>query len=164
MSLSREERQKLILQYSEGPKRLASALARVPENARKWRPAAGKWSVHEVICHCADSEMNSAARIRFLLAENHPTIQGYDQDGWAENLGYHDHPIEAAFAMVEAARGNTMPLLRRLREEDWLREGVHSESGQYSVEKWMQIYADHLEVHSRQIERNLAAWQAAQAR
>ena len=24
----------------------------------KWRPGKGKWSVHEVVCHCADSETN----------------------------------------------------------------------------------------------------------
>ena len=66
--------------------------------------------------------------------------------------------------MVEAARGNTVPLLRRLTEADWRREGVHTESGHYTVEKWLQTYAEHLEVHSRQIERNLAAWQAAHPR
>ena len=92
MCPSPEERQKLIQQYADGPKRLASAFARVPEAARRWRPAAGKWSVHEVVCHCADSEMNAAARLRYLLAEEHPTIQGYNQDNWASRLAYHDHP------------------------------------------------------------------------
>jgi hypothetical protein len=43
----------------------------------------------------------------------------------------------------------------------WAREGRHTQSGRYTVLDWLRIYADHLEKHSRQIERNLEAWQAA---
>ena len=63
------ERERLIRQYAEGPARLRGALARVPEEARKWRPAPGEWSAHEIVCHCADSETNGAARIRYVVAE-----------------------------------------------------------------------------------------------
>ena len=160
MSLTPEQRQRLIQQYADGPGRLTSALAKVPEDARPWSPGPGKWSVHEVICHCADSETNAAARIRYLVAENHATIQGYDQDAWALRLDYRNHPLDAALALVRAARANTVPLLRRLPQEAWSRQGVHTESGPYSAENWLQTYADHLEVHARQIERSLAAWQA----
>ena len=38
--------------------------------------------------------------------------------------------------------------------------GEHTESGVYSDADWFRIYAEHLEIHARQIERNLAAWQA----
>jgi hypothetical protein len=34
------------------------------------------------------------------------------------------------------------------------------ESGRYTAEDWLNTYAEHLEKHSGQIERNLAAWQA----
>ena len=44
--------------------RFHDALNLVPDSAVKWRPAPGKWSAHEVVCHCADAEMNAAARIR----------------------------------------------------------------------------------------------------
>jgi len=40
----------------------------------------------------------------------------------------------------------------------WRRSGQHSESGPYAAEDWLAIYAEHLERHSRQIERNLVAW------
>ena len=48
------------------------ALAKVPPEALKWRPAPGKWSVHEIIIHCADSEANAHMRVRYLLAEKDP--------------------------------------------------------------------------------------------
>lgn len=39
-----------------------------------------------------------------------------------------------------------------------LATGQHSESGRYGAEDWLKTYAEHLEGHARQIERNLAAW------
>ena len=148
----------LIRRYAEGPARLRAALSKVPADALQWRPAPGKWSVHEVILHCADSETNAHMRIRYLLAETDPLIVGYDQDRWAGALDYHSLPLEPALATIEAVRNNTIPLLRRLTEAAWRRTGRHTESGPYGVEQWLKIYADHLEVHARQIERNLGAW------
>ena len=161
MSLARSERERLIQQYADGPARLESALARVPAAALRWRPAPGEWSAHEVVCHCADSETNAAARIRYVLCEPDPLVVGYDQSRWAVALDYHGHPIEAALATVLAVRANTAALIRRLPEDVWGREGRHTESGRYRAVDWLTIYAEHLEIHARQIEANLAAWEAA---
>ena len=154
------ERERLIRQYAEGPRRLRQTLAKVPAAARKWRPAPGEWSVHEVVCHCADSETNAAARIRYVVAEKDPLVVGYDENVWAVRFDYHSHPLEAALAVVEAVRANTAALIERLPEEAWAREGRHTESGRYTAEDWLRIYAEHLEEHARQIEKTFAAWQA----
>ena len=160
MALDPVERENLIRQYSEGPARFRAALAKVPGQARKWRPAPQEWSVHEVVCHCADSETNAAARIRYLVSENDAVILGYDENAWAVTLDYHSHPLEPALAVIEAVRANTVALLRRLPENAWSREGRHTESGRYSAEDWLRTYAEHLEEHARQIENNLDAWNA----
>ena len=164
MPLDRAKREALIQQFADGPARLRAALATVPSAALKWRPAPKEWSAHEVVIHCADSETNSFARIRFLVAEMAPTIQGYDQDKWATTFGYHDLPLEPALAVVDAVRASTTALIRGLPESAWTRSGRHTESGPYSAEDWLQIYADHLEGHARQIENNVAQWKAAQSR
>jgi len=96
------EREKLIQQYADGPRRLGEALAKVPAAARKWRPAPSEWSTHEVICHCADSETTSYSRIRYVLAEKDPLIVGYDQEEWARRFDYHTLPIEPALGAVFA--------------------------------------------------------------
>jgi hypothetical protein len=156
------DRESLIRRYQEGPALLRETLSQVPASALQWRPAPEKWSVHEVIVHCADSECNAHMRIRYLLAESDPLISGYNQDTWARVLDYHALPLEPAMATVEAVRANTVPLLRTLSEGAWKRMGRHTEHASYGVEKWMETYADHLEVHARQIERNLAAWRKQQ--
>ena len=164
MALDRPEREKLIQQYAEGSARLKAALARVPEEARQWRPAPEKWSAHEIVCHCADSETNAAARIRYLVSEQDPLIVGYDQNQWAATFDYHGHPVEPALAAVEAIRANTAALIRRLPDEAWTRAGRHTESGRYTAEDWLGIYAEHLEGHAQQIEKNLEQWRATQPR
>jgi hypothetical protein len=161
MGLRRGERERLIEQYAAGPARLRDAFERVPEAARQWRPAPDAWSAHEVVCHCADSETNAAARIRYLAAEKEPLILGYDEAMWARVLDYHAHPLDAALATVDAVRANTAALIRRLPEAAWARSGRHTESGPYTAEDWLRIYADHLEIHARQIEDNVAAWRSS---
>ena len=164
MGLDVAAREALIAQYAEGPGRLRRALARVPEEARAWRPAPGEWSAHEVVVHCADAETNAAARIRYVLAEKDPVVVGYHQSQWATVLDYDRHPLEPALAVVEAVRANTVVLLRQLPAEAWAREGRHTESGRYTAEEWLRLYAEHLEIHARQIEQNLVAWRAAPGR
>jgi hypothetical protein len=153
-----DQRASLIRRYADGPATLEKALAAVPPAAVQWRPAPGKWSAHEVVVHCADSETNAHMRLRYLLAEPEPLILGYDQDYWARAMDYHAHPLEPALATVRAVRANTVPLLNRLTEAEWRKTGRHTEHGSYGVEKWLEIYGEHLEVHARQIERNVAAW------
>lgn len=161
LTLTHAEREQLIERYAEGPTRLRAVLARVPAEVMQWRPAPGKWSPHEVACHCADSETCSAVRIRYVLAERQPRVDGYDQDEWARGFDYHAHPLELALATVDAVRANTTALLRRLPEAAWERAGTHSQHGRYSAEDWLRIYAAHLEGHAAQIERTLSAWHKA---
>jgi hypothetical protein len=158
-----EERAKLVDHYEAGPGLLREALERAPEEMRKWRPESDEFSVHEVIAHCADSETNSHGRIRYLMTEDNATIIGYDPPVWAEAFHYRDHPLEPAMTTVEAVRANTVPILRRASEEQWSQAGTHTESGRYSAEDWLQVYAAHCHDHARQIDAVVEAWRAAQA-
>jgi hypothetical protein len=156
-----EKRAAHIERYAAGPALLRAALAKVPDAALQWRPAPGKWSAHEVVCHCADSETISSTRIRHLVGEVRPTIQGYDQDRWAERFDYHALPLDLALAQIDQVRRWTADLVRRLPDSAWACEGVHTESGRYGAETWLAIYAEHLEVHARQLDRIVAAWATA---
>lgn len=158
--MTADERAVQIQRYADGPRLLREALASVPAEAIQWRPAPAKWSAHEVIVHCADSETNAAMRIRYVTAEPSPMIFGYDQDRWAQAFDYHALPLDVALAQVESVRRWTLELIRRLPESAWSRAGTHSEmpGRPYTAEKWLSIYAEHLEVHARQIRRNADAW------
>ena len=76
-----ESRQALVEKYREGYRVVSDALRGISDRELDARPAPGRWSAREIVHHLADSEMTSAIRLRRLLAEDRPMIQGYDQDG-----------------------------------------------------------------------------------
>jgi hypothetical protein len=156
--MDQEERKRLIAQYQDGYAAVAEALLKITPEELDARTGPGRWSAREIVHHLADSEMTSAIRLRRLLAEDRPTIQGYDQDDFARRLHY-DRPHEASLELFKYARLATAELLERLEPADWLREGTHSESGAYSVETWLKIYAEHAHRHARQIRQARAAAQ-----
>ena len=159
--LSAEEREKLILEYEKGATLLRTAWESIPEDAEKWRPGPDKWSAHEVVIHCADSETYAATRIRLLIGEKDPLIVGYDQEAWAKTFNYHAQSTDRALRTIDAVRTGTLPILRSLVEADWAKEGRHTQSGPYNACDWLKSYGPHLTNHAKQIERNLAAFRAA---
>ena len=58
-----------------------------------------------------------------------------------------------ALEAFRSARETTTQLLHLMTEDDWKREGTHTESGRYTTENWLTIYADHAHNHAAQIRR-----------
>ncbi len=55
--------------------------------------------------------------------------------------------------MPSGARATAAQLFEFMRDEDWQREDTHSESGSYTAEDWLTIYAAHAHNHAAQIRR-----------
>jgi len=151
-----DTRARLIEQYEQGYAAVEEALAGATDPELDARPAPHEWTAREIVHHLGDSEMTSAIRLRRLLAEEDPTIVGYDQEEFARRLRY-DRPLEGSLLAFRGARESTVPLLRSLSEGDWKRAGTHTESGSYSVETWLQIYVAHGQDHAEQIRRARAS-------
>jgi len=150
--MRREERDALIQQYEQGYEAIVAALEGISDAEWEAREGPDEWCPREIVHHLADSEMTSAIRLRLLIAQDEPTIIGYDQEAFVRNL-YSDRPVEPSLAAFQAARASTTPILRRLTDEQWQRTGTHSESGRYGVEEWLVIYANHAHDHADQIRR-----------
>src|SRR6267142_5898123 len=146
-----EERHQLIQKYSSGYQEVMNALDGFPAESLTAHPIPGKWSAREIIHHLADSESTSAIRLRRLLVEDKPLIQGYDQDQFASKLRYNERDMAPALDAFRAARATTAQVLALMSEDEWKREGVHSESGRYTPDDWLLIYAAHAHNHAAQI-------------
>ena len=145
-------RKQLISRYRDGHRAVMKALDGLGEDELD-RSASDEWTPRTIAHHLADSEMTSAIRLRRLIAEDNPVITGYDEVQFANKLTT-DRPIEASLEAMRWARESTAQILERLSEEEWQRAGTHSESGRYSVEDWLTIYANHGHDHAKQIERS----------
>lgn len=143
-------RKTLIARYKDGYRVVAEALSGATDEELDAHPAPGKWSAREIAHHLADSEMTSAIRLRLLVAAPSPAIAGYDEEEFARRL-YYDRPIEASLDAFKAARRTTAEILDRLTDAEWAREGTHSEHGRYTMDRWLEIYADHAHNHASQI-------------
>ena len=148
-----DERQQFITQYEAGYDEVSRSLEGFPADKLTDHPVPGKWSACEIVQHLADSEMNSAIRLRRLLAEDRPVIHAYDQDDYAQRLKYNERDIAPALEALRSARTTTAQLLARMSDDDWQREGWHPESGLYTAEHWLKIYAAHAHNHAAQIRR-----------
>ena len=144
------ERAALITRYAEGPQVLADALAAVPQGQLDSSQIVGEWTPRQIVHHVADSETMSYIRLRRLLAENQPIIQGYDEAEFARKLHY-ERPVAASLAVIQAVRASSAALLAVLSEEEWARVGTHSDSGSYTVTDWLRIYAAHCHNHAAQL-------------
>src|ERR1700686_2471335 len=151
--MTSQERKELITQYQEGYNEVFRSLEGFPADLLTEHPIQGKWSAAEIVHHLADSETTSGLRLRRLLVEDHPFIQGYDQDAYAGRLNYNNREMGPALDAFRSARATAAQLFEFMSDDDWQREGTHSESGSYSAEDWLAIYAAHAPNHAAQIRR-----------
>src|SRR5437660_7942838 len=113
------EKQELIARYKDGYTEVAESLEGFPTASLTAHPISGKWSAAEIVHHLADSETTSAIRLRRLLVEDNPLIQGYDQEAFAARLHYTEREIAPALDAFRSARATTAQLLDLMTEEDW---------------------------------------------
>jgi DinB superfamily len=113
-------------------------------------PAPGEWSVIELIGHMVDSELVSAARYRWILAQDEPDLVGYDQDLWVSALRHGDDDPERLLAQFAALRAANLELWQRSTPADRARVGIHRERGRESFDLLFRLLAGHDRVHLAQ--------------
>ena len=128
-----------------------------PENIDKADYAG--WTPRQIVHHVADSESQSAARLRRILAQPGTQILGYDENVWSEceALGYRTYPIDNSLAFYEAARASSLEVLQHLTEADLSRFAIHSERGNFTLDDWLNVYASHPIDHANQLREAIGA-------
>ncbi len=140
-----------VLRATPGAVREAVAGVPAPLVSLPERP--GKWSMLQVAQHLADAELVGAFRYRMILAHDRPSLQGYDQDRWAERLRYAEADLAGALEQFGALRAANLRLLDRTTPAERARVGVHAERGEESIDHLLRMYAGHDLVHLRQLMR-----------
>ncbi len=144
------ERTELLDRYRSGYAAVEGALAGITDDELDRPGPDDGWSARQVAHHLADSEATAFVRLRRLIAEDGPTIVGYDEPEYAQRLHY-ERPIGSSLAVLAAVRAASLELLESLTPAEWDRRGTHTESGAYSVDDWLGIYANHSHDHAAQI-------------
>ena len=130
---------------------LASLVERLPEDQLAMRTPQGKWNAREIVAHLADCELVFSFRLRQTLADDHPTLQPFDQDRWAARYAIYDMP--SALSLFAALRNWNLLLIHAASEPDRARMVTHPERGTMTFWTIVETMAGHDLNHLQQIER-----------
>jgi DinB family protein len=150
-----EGKQPLAMQAATA-KKLDRLINGVPAGRLRERPAAGKWSVNEIVAHLADAELVIAFRMRLILGAPGTPIVAYDQDSWVTSGHYDKRDPRQSVEQFTVVREGNLALLESLTPEQWKHYGMHSERGQETIERIVRMTAGHDMNHLQQIERILS--------
>lgn len=111
----------------------------------------GGWTLRQTVHHVADSHINSLCRFKLALTEDEaPTIRPYYEDRWAE-LADSRTPIEASLKIVDGVHSRWTSLLESMTDGDFTREFVHPETGTWTLQQVLAMYAWHSQHHTAHI-------------
>lgn len=137
----------------ETPIQLERIVTTTPRQLLARPEAPGKWSMGQVLAHLADSDLVWGWRLRLILAQDRPPLTGYDQDKWADRLGYTEVDPRDSVAMFSILRKGNLRLVESATPDDLQRVGVHVERGEESLAHQLKLYAGHDILHLNQLER-----------
>jgi uncharacterized damage-inducible protein DinB len=147
----------LIEAYAGGAKLLGEVMRSAANADVDARPIAGKWSIREVVCHLADSEIVYADRMKRVLAEDNPTFFEADPNLFRPALHSSRRPVDKELAVVEAIRAHMLPILQSCDAQDFQRTGVHSVDGLLTLATLLERITAHVPHHVAFIEEKLRA-------
>lgn len=133
--------------------RLRRAMADLSRTALAWRPAPGKWSITEIVCHLADVEVVNGWRYRMILAQPGSPLTAFDQERWADETAYRRQNPALALEAFTALRRRHVALMRATPRSAWTRFGVHEERGRLSFHDLVDWIAAHDLNHLAQVAR-----------
>ena len=123
-----------------------------------YRP--GGWTVRQTVHHVADSHANALIRMKLALTEDAPpTIRPYYEDRWAE-LADSKLPVNISLQMIDSIHHRWSALLESMTEDDFKREFIHPETGNWPLEGALALYAWHSKHHTAHLTglRERMAW------
>lgn len=148
----------LIDAYAQGSTILRASLQTVNRLQLDLRPVAGKWSIREVVCHLADSEIVYADRMKRVLAEDNPMFFEADPEQFRKALYAKSRSIENELNVVTLIREHMSPILSSIDPNDFHRTGQHSLDGQMTLMTLLQRITSHIPHHVRFIDEKIAAF------
>ncbi len=145
-------RESILALMTASPASIASLVREIPAAEWAMPPAAGEWSLVEILCHLRDSEREiNQPRLARLRDEPDPFIAGRDITDWSKSRDYIHQDGNAAFKDFLSARLETLETMKKLTDEDWNRRARHSIFGPTTLLEMVGFMATHDRLHIQQI-------------
>ena len=133
------------------PARLREAVAGLNDEQLDTPYREGGWTLRQTVHHIADSHINSFCRFKLALTEDEPpTIRPYYEDRWAD-LADSKLPVDVSLAIVDGVHQRWVAMADSMSDQDFQREFVHPETGNWTLERVLGLYAWHSLHHTAHI-------------
>jgi uncharacterized damage-inducible protein DinB len=86
------------------------------------------WSTREIVGHLIDVELRAVDRLELILAEDNPTVDGYDPNEMVSRQKYQEQNLNDLVVMFAGLRAERLEGLKALDDADWQR-GCTSSDG-----------------------------------
>lgn len=138
-----------IDRYAAGAEALSAWVEGLTPQELTAYPVPGTWSILDIVMHMMDSDLIASDRMKRVIAEEHPTVLGYDETAFTNTLGYTPDNAQTAIEVFRLNRDLTTGILRRQEDATFQRTCHHNEDGEKSLADFVSGYADHLEHHEK---------------
>jgi hypothetical protein len=134
----------------ETPGILRGLMTEISDDDARWKPAADRFSIAEVLAHLAHSEGHCyRSRLDRFLSEERPEFE--PDDAQMHLKRYRNADPEEDFAHFEEQRESNVEFLRTLTAADGARKAQHQEVGEITMAQMLHEWALHDLGHVRQI-------------
>jgi uncharacterized damage-inducible protein DinB len=147
---SAEKRREFIRTIAELPAKVAEAVAGLNEEQLDTPYRLGGWTLRQTVHHIADSHLNSFCRFKLALTEDEPTIRPYFEDRWAE-LADTKLPVDASLNIIDGVHRRWTAMLESMSDQDFQKKLIHPESGEWTLDTMLGLYAWHSVHHTAHI-------------
>jgi hypothetical protein len=137
----------LIESYANGGEKISAAIDGLTREELFAFPVPGTWSIQQIVIHLMDSDLISADRMKRIIAEDNPTLIGYDETKFVKSLHYNQQPAADAIMILDLNRKLFAQVLRLLPDETFDRVGMHSERGKVTLAQYLKVATGHVEHH-----------------
>jgi DinB family protein len=153
----------LLERFRRGAELVAVSITGAAGSEVDFVPEPGKWSIRQIVAHLSDSEIVGTMRLRQVIAQDEPKLEGFDQEAWVKNLDYSRRKPSQSLETFRRIRAENYELLKELPEDAFTRIGNHSERGRITLLQLVQGYAEHAENHATQLRARRGEFKAAKA-
>jgi uncharacterized damage-inducible protein DinB len=142
----------LIRRLQAGGEVYAALYADLDLDALNWRPAPGKWSLLDVICHMLDEERDDfRTRLRLTLEEKGEAWPTNDPEGWVTSRNYAERDAGETLSQFLDERQASIEWLQGLASPNWEAVYDHPKGFVISAGDLLLSWVVHDSAHVRQI-------------
>jgi DinB family protein len=138
---------------------IVAEMEAAPNEVLSWHPAPGEWCAKECLGHLLEAERRGFnGRIRTILAENEPSLLGWDQQAVERERNDCQRAPADLLAEFQSLRADSIGLVGQLTPSQLERGGTHERVGYVRVKDLLHEWLHHDRNHFRQLQANVQAY------